>query len=458
MADRAANKQQEPLKVLRIGVLQGGKVVQERLVRPGADVTIGESPRNTFVVTAKGVPKSYTLFLGKGGHYQLAFTEDMDGKIALDQGVATFAELRKKSETPRKGDTWTLALTEKSRGKVSLGELTILFQFVPAPPESARLLGATDFRPKLLDDDDPVFLGFLALFSAIAAVLMVYVYNTDVPDLLPPEKMQDYFAELTVPEHPEKDQPDEVTPETLDGTIVKKEEPKEEDAGTKQKQEPKTDAERAAAEAAAAQKKRDDTIQRSKLLTAIIGTRGETSNGQMVEDVFGEQDNKFGNLQDALQKVDGSAIAGAASIQANKGATDGSGSGDASIGDMARGTAGSGTGVETGPGTTVHGRVTDTTDVSEVEGGTEAGKTIKKYRGQVQTCYEQQLKVNPNLRGRLAVVINVSAGRVTSVEIDDNGTGDKDLETCVKTHLRAWRFDPSVTGAVYPTFVLAPSG
>jgi hypothetical protein len=42
MAARA--KQAEPGKVLRIGIVQAGKVVNERLIRPGQNVSVGSGP------------------------------------------------------------------------------------------------------------------------------------------------------------------------------------------------------------------------------------------------------------------------------------------------------------------------------------------------------------------------------------------------------------------------------
>ncbi len=457
MAERA-QKQAEQAKVLRIGVLLGGKVVQERLVRPGSDVTIGSSPRNTFVVDAKDVPSRTTLFHYKGNKTYVCFTTGMEGKVALEDGVATFEQLRARTDLPKKGNTWQAPLAEKSRGKVSLGELTILFQFVPAPPESARVAAAADFRPKLLDDDDPVFLGFLALFSALAAVLMVYVYNTDPVDLVRPEDIPDRFADVLMPDSEPQEPPEELELEVRDdGQIANKEKAPEESKPAEAK--PKSEAEAKAAAAAAAAKKREDTIQKSKLLSALIGTRGETNSGQMIEDLLGDQDNKFGNLQDALQNVDGAAIASEAAIGANKGATDGRGTGDASIGDLARAGTGDGSGVGSGPGTTVTGKADiGGIDAGGAEGADSATKTIKRYRGQIQSCYERELKNNPSLRGRLAIAIDVSGGKVTNVAIDDNGTGSREIEACVKTSVRRWRFDAEVTGTVYPTFVLAPSG
>lgn len=457
MAERAPKQQEQP-KVLRIGVLLGGKVVKERLVRPGNDVSIGTSPRNTFVVESEGLPARTLLFTSKGQRFSLCFTEAMKGKVQLESGVATFDQLRAKPDTPKKGDGWHVGLTEKSRGKISIGELTILFQFVPAPPESARLVAAADFRPKLLDDDDPVFLGFLALWSALAAVLMVYVYNTEPVDLVRPEDIPDRFADVLMePSEPRDPEDEPELLETDEGTIVKKEETAEDSEPREAK--PKNEAEAKAAAAAAAQKKREETIQRSKLLTALIGTRGEANNGTMIEDLLGDQDNQFGNLQDALQNVDGTAVASEASIAANKGATDGRGTGDASIGDLARAGTGEGAGVGEGPGTTVSGKADiGGIDAGGAEGADSATKTIRRYRGQIQSCYERILKSNPNVRGRLALAIDVNGGRVTNVAIDDNGTKSSELEGCVKTAVRRWRFDAEVTGTVYPTFVLAPSG
>ena len=45
-------------KILRIGVIQAGKIIEERLIRKRDSVTIGASPRNTLVVPASTLPRS----------------------------------------------------------------------------------------------------------------------------------------------------------------------------------------------------------------------------------------------------------------------------------------------------------------------------------------------------------------------------------------------------------------
>ena len=75
-------------KVLRIGLVIDNKVVHERLIRPGQNVTVGESPRNTFVVPNASLPNRFMLFQAKGGKYSLNITDQMSGKIALDSFIA----------------------------------------------------------------------------------------------------------------------------------------------------------------------------------------------------------------------------------------------------------------------------------------------------------------------------------------------------------------------------------
>jgi hypothetical protein len=49
-------------RILRIGVLLGGKIVEERLIRERTSVTIGQSMKNTFSIPIEGLPLERTLF------------------------------------------------------------------------------------------------------------------------------------------------------------------------------------------------------------------------------------------------------------------------------------------------------------------------------------------------------------------------------------------------------------
>jgi len=455
MADKQQQQllQQDQLKVLRIGMVKDGKVVEERMIKAGENVTIGDNPKNTFVVASKTIPSRFVVFQAdKKGGYALNFVEKMDGRLAVADKVQGLDELRKSPLARQKGGTWTLQLDYKSRGKVSIGDVTLLFQFVPAPLESMRQFAGIDFKPRLVEEDDAVFYAFLGVFTTLAAVLMIIVYNTEIRELtiedIPPR-----LVELVIPPQA----PDEAkeAPTTDDGKEAKKEEEKKNEDDQKKEQTPKhvmTEEEKAAAEAARQQRERDQVMQ-SKLLLGILGTRGDTTSGDTVVDVFSDQDAVGASLKDSLANVSGAEIA--TSAMGVKGATAGGGRADASIGELGRAGGGSAN-VGAGPATKVRAR----SSMGEVEaqGDGDVGqvkKDISRYGSQIQACYEQRLKEIPSLAGRLMVAVSVNTGRVTSVSIEENGTGDKGLETCVIGRVRTWRFDAGVTMDLYLPFSLS---
>src|SRR5690349_8344086 len=74
-------------KILRIGIIQGARIVEERLVRKRQNVSIGQSTKNMFVIPTEALPKSFTLFEVTGQNYALNFTEGTDGRVSLGDQV-----------------------------------------------------------------------------------------------------------------------------------------------------------------------------------------------------------------------------------------------------------------------------------------------------------------------------------------------------------------------------------
>lgn len=460
MADNS--QQQQADKVLRIGVVHGGKVVQERLIRPGESVTIGDSPKNTFVLPVPDLPKRHVLFQARGDRYALQFTDKMRGRVAYRDGIHGLDKLTERGDATRKGSAYVLPLAEKNRGKLVIGEYTLLFQFVAAPPESARMVTSHDFRPRLMDDDDPVFLGFLALFSAIAAVLMVYVYNTEPVDMVPLDAIPDRFVEMVLP--PDDDPAPEVEEVKVDEEaegekVLKEKEPEKAEPSEKKAKKEETPEQAASRKAKELQKKKENLAQKSRLLAGIIGTRGANNSGESVEDVFADGDKGIQDLEAALQNVNGIEAATEAGMS-QRGQTVGGGREDAGIGELSQAGGGSAE-VGEGPATKVRTGKVNTGNIDVPAGGEVADQVrqvLRKYSGQVKYCYDLRLKENPNISGRLAVDVSVVAGKVTSVLIAENTTGDAELEDCVKRKVRSWRFpeDLSEEGLYFP-FALEPS-
>jgi hypothetical protein len=460
MAARA--KQAEPGKVLRIGIVQAGKVVNERLIRPGQNVSVGSGPSNTFVFEAPSLTSQHVLFHSKGGRYFLTFNDQMDGKIAHRQGIVSLSQLREQGEASRKGGQFVFGLDERNRGKIVVDDVTILFQFVNAPPESARMLTKQDFRPKLLDEDDPVFLGFLALFSSIATVVMIWAVNQEPVTSMSLEEIPDRFVDLVMPSEPSE--PVEIEPQVdnnLQGPeVVQDDKPPEpsETAPTEEPapREPQDPGDAAREEAQRLQEKKDELTRRSAVI-AMLGTRGENNNGSQVEDVFAEGDGNFQSIEQALDGVSGTEIATTDNMNAVRSQTDGGGRGDAGIGDVDSTGGGSGTAVaSSAPAARVPtGSIsTGSIDMDDGESSDAIRKVVRAKSGQVKYCYDQRLKENPNISGRLEVEVSISGGRVTSVSILENSTGDSVLESCAQRKIRSWRFPADVENTIYLPFAL----
>jgi hypothetical protein len=122
-------------KVLRVGVFEGGRIVEERVIKHGAGVTVGPNEKATFVVQAK-LPAELKLFERVGRDYCLNFLDGMSGRVALATGVADLATL--KGVARRAGAAYQVRLTEEARGKIVIGDTTFLFQFVVPPPAQVR--------------------------------------------------------------------------------------------------------------------------------------------------------------------------------------------------------------------------------------------------------------------------------------------------------------------------------
>nr|HMR10310.1 energy transducer TonB [Polyangiaceae bacterium] len=120
-------------KVLRIGLVQGGRIIEERIIKQRTHVTVGPSEKSMFVIATQNVPPSFRLFELVGNEYQLNFLDGMSGRIALPTGISDLNMLKGQARRTPQG-AYQVRLTEDSRGKVVVGNTTILFQFVTPPP------------------------------------------------------------------------------------------------------------------------------------------------------------------------------------------------------------------------------------------------------------------------------------------------------------------------------------
>src|SRR5262252_5763559 len=143
MATQAVARQAQPglapkPKILRIGIIQGGRIVEERLVRKRESITIGQSAKNMFVVPSDALPRNWLLFEVSGNQYVAHFSDGMDARIAVGNEIISLAQLKQSGKIQKKGASFELPLDDRSRGKITLADMTILFQFVTPPIPQPR--------------------------------------------------------------------------------------------------------------------------------------------------------------------------------------------------------------------------------------------------------------------------------------------------------------------------------
>lgn len=430
-------------KVLKTLVIKDGKVVEERVIKLGADVTVGSSPKCTFVLTDASVPtEEFVLFAWTESGYRLRVTEGMNGKVAIGGAKGTLKKLRKDQAEHRTGAVWSFPLGEEDKGSVDIGDGAVWFKFEaapePPPPQQTVVpLEQVDYRPRLMDDDDPMFVGWLSIWSAMASVLVVWVWSTE-PVELTLEELPDRYTRLVIQEEPKEVQQPDAPPDPSQPA-----QPTQATETQKTKRE-ETPEERAQRQDAA----RKEVLQQSKLLARLIGTTGDNSRGA-VENLWGD-DRGLGDIDGALGEVAGITTEGGEGLRAGEG-TGGERADIGELGGVESGNAAVGIGPRVEAKPTVS---AEDGSLSEDIGDKASAKaTVKKNFGQLRYCYERFLRTNASLEGRVEVGWTVFEGKVEGVYVVSNSTGSDELAECIVKSIERWTFDPSVQGDMSWPFV-----
>jgi hypothetical protein len=175
---------------LRIGVVLHGQLVEERVVRTGP-VSLGQSLRATISVPVDGVPREHVLF---GPTLALHLPQGMTGRVAVGETVA---------------DAVDGPIARGARGKLVLGDLTLLFQDVAAPVVAPRPRLPASMRGFKIDRRLAVIVGAsLVAHVAIAA----WAWNRDIegPQSFGERAAMQYqpdFIDVQLPDHVERVDP-----------------------------------------------------------------------------------------------------------------------------------------------------------------------------------------------------------------------------------------------------------
>jgi hypothetical protein len=428
-------------KILRIGVILGDKIVEERLIRDRGPVSIGQSAKNTFSVPAAELPRTWPLFQLVNGRYVLNVAESMDGRLSDGGQVHTISQLRSSGRIQKTGPAWAIPLTDGARGKIVIGDMTLLFQFVLAPPQQPRPALPHSVRGSFADRVDP-YLAVILSISLVVHMLTWGYFKYVVEDAKPhaPDVIPDQFARVVMRPRP----PVQPTPSQQPGPATEADETKDDTPAPKATEPriPDKDPGPPSKEALAAKVEGAAPLR-------VLKQLGAKGSGPLV----GTNDKEgWEDLDKGLKNV-GSGNVVASVGTAGSQTTRGGGAGTIA--------AATGTGVKgpTGPAATggakvereikVSGRAERIVDIDS--GGLDPDKvatTIRaRYQARVNQCYERALKSNPNLGGKVNLSFTVGiAGNVVKANAEGFDSG---VDQCIEQEARRWRFDKPEAPALF---------
>lgn len=435
-------------KNLRIALIQGAKITEDRTFKRRGSVTVGQDAKNTLVVPVSNLPSSFTLFEVVNNQYSLVFKAGMDGKVNVNGTEVTLQQAREKGLAKPRGDVMVLPLNDASKGRVALGEVSVLFQFVTPPPEPRREELPPAVKGNFFSQIDQFFFMILAASVFVHFSGASYIACQPLPEEkeLSLDELPDRFVKAMMPVEIKKPEPKK---DVAKGDEPKKEEKKEDKVAEGDKKEKAATSNERKAELQA-------KVARAGLLK-IIGAAG--SGDGAFADVLGSS-NGVGDVASALSGASGVNMATADALAA--GGPKGSGTGSAAdIGSL--GTSGTGTVnlAEKGPAA-IRGKVADA--APEVESADiDRNKLNAFLRGRIraiQGCYEKELKRNPSLKGKVVVRFSITTGgRAAEIEIEQDTLGNDAVSSCIKTVIRGWVFPfkpDSDVSVAYP-FVFSPA-
>ncbi len=416
-------------KVLRIGLVQSGRVIEERVIKQRTHVTIGPSEKSMFVVPTPNIPPQFKLFELIGSDYYLNFLDGMSGRVALATGISDLGALR--GQAKRVGQAYQVRLTEDARGKVVIGETTFLFQFVAPPPPQPRPQLPLSVKGGVASQIDWT-LTIIAAFSFMFHFGFIGAMYSDWLD--PPVRddgvagLLDLTKNLPAPPPPPEDKPDTTTTSTATATATAG--PKSTAPATN------TGPKGAISDSKAASLTQEAQSMQMQMLAAFGGTSA-------VAGALNRSDVPVTDLSNAAQSGAGVTSAGGdLKLAGTGGALAQPGRGGGGLQNL--GVSGGGGGGQAGPGRDVKGPTGDaqTGALNMSAPVANAERTIAQLRPSFKSCYQKGLANDPSMAGKLIIQIDVAPNGDVANVTKTGGSGlSPEVEQCIMNKVRAKSFD-----------------
>ncbi len=402
-------------RALRVALIQSGRIVEDRTFTGRAKITVGTGAKSTFLVPMGDLPLSTTVFDVTQKGTRLLFEHGTEGRLSL--GGADLPLQDYVGRASAKGAQLSLSLPEDAKGRVSVGEVSLLFQFVD-PPKRQVAAELPKGARGLVAQLDRSFLAILALSLAAHFAGAGYLSTQPVPeehDLTMEELSVERWARsmMLPPRPPKKTEPEQPAIATA---------PKPKSAEPVKNQ---------PAPSAEAIKRKV----RSVGIVAIIGAKGDGTGG--LGDLM--KDTGMTQIADALRFAREGGVRVASADDATSTRRKGEDTGDTSsidspITERVK-EVGLGDQKNKGPPMTLEKVQVETTEIDVLA----LTSWLQGRKPAIQSCYERELKRSPNLQGRLVIRFAItSRGRVGGVGFGDDTLRSVAVQTCISALMRGW--------------------
>lgn len=421
-------------RILRIGVLLGGKIVEERLIRERTPVTIGQSMRNTFSIPIDGLPLEFTLFALDEDRYALRFLPKMDGRLSDSGGQVNTLEALKAKGAHNHGEYYQVGLTEGARGKLSLGDLTILFQFVTEPPRQPKPMLPASVRGTFADRFDPrlsVIMG-ASIVLHFAIVILALFTDTENDNGIAERAYNLTFKQDTYTVDVDQPKPDPTQAGSAAGPAAPEKKP---DKGADKPKAPeKGDGGRNQADQVALQEQ--EAAKFADLLT------GEGANGTSEGDMSKRRPGAELGTQISEVREGGQAVkVGGGAGRGSRGDGDarvGTGHGPAINGPGGTESAGGGKQTEKGPSGRISVSDKQSFDDSTLSPDIVLAKIQSAYMAGLKRCYKEYLKKDASARGKVTLNLTINETGRTVKGAAHGFAGE--VDECIGGLMTGWRF------------------
>lgn len=427
-------------KALRVVVQAYGRVIEDRFFPKGSTITIGSSRRNTFRIPTQDLPKRHPLLkYGKDGNISLTINQHFDGVLQIQD------KLQRVSEAPStpSGSLKTIQLPKGSRGCIEHGTLLIYFEEIPDPERIPPV-------PIFKNLSDPQFVRWLLVSLAVHLVFLLALKLWPAkPKEVKLEELPKKFQKIIIQPRPLKP----FKPRKLISRTLKAGPQGREGEGARA---PGREGRRGKGKRGSGRKMSRKDVTKTGVLDFF--SKGKSSG--VLDDLVGGSAVPD-SVDRALRRGGRYGLPGERSVRKGKG-LQGTGAGgggkSASIG-QGLGTRGRGGGKK-GTGRADFGTGRRNVSVSASIDDEEVfimgnipksviAKIIQDHLGQIRYCYERQLTLQPDLRGKIVTTFVIGLeGRVTSTRIKQSSMNSRPVERCIMNVIRRMPFPKPGGGIV----------